>query len=810
MAYPFKEKAAPAMETAFSKTHPNNIFSHYAKQGFSVFPIQYGTKIPAIGEWKPFQSSRASAEQLLAWDRGGFNIAIVTGEISSIFVLDIDGEDGKVSLESLIAKHGKLPETRMVKSGKGLHYYFRFPVNGQNIRNGVKVLPGIDARGNGGYIIAPPSLHPNGKYYQWMNEAAPIAEAPGWLIELLSKKPKSQSIEKTDNKLSHDYLEKAFRDEISGLRATPEGQRNDRLNTGAFNLGQLIPHGLAYNRVCDELMQAAVSMGLGGDESAKTISSGMQAGIKSPRQLKGGGGTNTPPQQWPEPVLFKSFDTPPIPIDGLPENLQRFILELSEATETPKEMSLACVLGVLSIAVTGKFQICPKYGWFESLNLYWFIELPPANLKSKVVKATSHPLMQWELKRSAEISPEIEKADSYNKTLSKRIEKLRNQAAKAPSNEEFEEIQKQILALEEQKKHIPVLPRLFANNVTPEALENLLHEQGGFFGIISDEGGVVDTLAGLYNTKGKANVDVFLKGIDGGDVRIKRAERDISMNPFLTCILCVQPVVRERMAENQNLQGNGAIERLLYVIPKSKVGYRTHDTQPLQEAVEERYTALITKLLDHPFQQGESGRIKPRTLTLTPDAKEARKAFQLWLEPQLRKGAELHYIQGWGGKITGFAMRIAGLLHLSHGYGETTPVSKETVDHALDIARALIEHAKVAFQLSGLDKAVLHAMRVYDWIIAKGLASFTRTELSEAMRHHLKAKQIDDAMDVLVDRHIVWAGTAPGNGSKPVTIYHSNPKLFSQSPEETESSESSPEKTSETSEFSITLGGKKL
>lgn len=135
-------------------------------------------------------------------------------------------------------------------------------------------------------------------------------------------------------------------------------------------------------------------------------------------------------------------------------------------------------------------------------------------------------------------------------------------------------------------------------------------------------------------------------------------------------------------------------------------------------------------------------------------------------------------MQGWGGKIAGFSLRIAALLHVVSGKDEDFPISDETIQFALEIARQLIGHAKVAFRLMGLEDAIKDGQYVCDWLKATGAKHLTRTELVKAMRHHLKAAQLDVAMQELESRHIIAARLTKGEGTKPVTLYDVNPQIF--------------------------------
>jgi hypothetical protein len=122
------------------------------------------------------------------------NLGILTGHESGLVVLDVDGMDGKASLQALTAAHGSLPKTLCAKTGRmgtdgkraGAHYYFRAPV-GVPIRNSAGVLgKGLDIRADGGYVVAPPSLHPSGLLYEWLAPEQPLADVPPWMLAKLT------------------------------------------------------------------------------------------------------------------------------------------------------------------------------------------------------------------------------------------------------------------------------------------------------------------------------------------------------------------------------------------------------------------------------------------------------------------------------------------------------------------------------------------------------------------------------------------------------------------------------------------------
>lgn len=164
----------------------------YHDAGFSVIPLQTGRKQPLI-QWQEYQRRIATLEEIHQWFERwkDTNIGIVTGRVSNIIVLDVDGEEGWRTIRD---NNLEIPMTWSVATGKGAHFYFKHP--GGEITNFVKVLPGIDLRGDRGYVVAPPSIHPSGRIYQWNNDLKlEPAEAPEWLLELiLNKDIKDSSI----------------------------------------------------------------------------------------------------------------------------------------------------------------------------------------------------------------------------------------------------------------------------------------------------------------------------------------------------------------------------------------------------------------------------------------------------------------------------------------------------------------------------------------------------------------------------------------------------------------------------------------
>lgn len=156
----------------------------YVRHGWSVVPC--GQDKRPLLSWARWQSERADEAQVRQWWARWpqANVAVVTGAVSGIVVLDLDHghADGVDGLES-VRRHGRvLPETPCVRTPSGgLHCYFRHP--GAPVPNGAGLLPGVDLRGDGGYVVAPPSVTPAGVYEPLpQTRGVKMAPAPDWTL----------------------------------------------------------------------------------------------------------------------------------------------------------------------------------------------------------------------------------------------------------------------------------------------------------------------------------------------------------------------------------------------------------------------------------------------------------------------------------------------------------------------------------------------------------------------------------------------------------------------------------------------------
>lgn len=289
-----------------------------AARGLHVFPIRPNGKTPLIpNAHRPEEKSQCRGEcgrlghglydasadvaTVASWWRRwpAANIGLATGA-SGLYVVDTDSPEANDAWLLLVETHrntsGALDTDTctIVQTANGWHYWFAVSVDsdlGNTAGNRGGVAPGIDTRGQGGYVLYPPSRHPSGAVYRF-ETPMPTRPMPTWLAHLVRKpEPERRSAPITDTRPAtgtrlSKYAYKALEAELTAVLNAATGTRNDRLNVAAFNLGQLIGAGLLPEQeVRDALFDAGTAAGLTDVETIKTIESGITKGMANPRRV---------------------------------------------------------------------------------------------------------------------------------------------------------------------------------------------------------------------------------------------------------------------------------------------------------------------------------------------------------------------------------------------------------------------------------------------------------------------------------------------------------------------------------------------
>ena len=477
----------------------------------------------------------------------------------------------------------------------------------------------------------------------------------------------------------------------------------------------------------------------------------------------------TGPVRWETPIPFNDFTLPEFPTDALPPAIRDYVEAVAETTQTSADMAAVASLAILAICAQGKYRIWGKPDWWEPLNLYCVIALPPAERKSAVISLMTAPLEEYEKEVNATLDAQIIESQMMRSILEKERRSLEDKVSKGKATaDDVAKKAKEIAAF----KEIQQL-KLFVDDVTSERLTSILAENHGRAAIASAEGGIFDILNGIYTKN--VNIDVFLKGHSGDSIRVDRIGRasELIDHPALTMLLAVQPDVLHGLMTNGTFHGRGLTARFLYAIPKSFRGDRKFYTEPISDAVKSSYNHLIRTLLVN-TQNDEP-------LHLTQDATLVLK--NLYLNTESRFHTDLAEIESWAGKYTGAVLRIAGLLHIAENNGipEFCNVSEQTMKNAVRIGEYFLEHAKAAHALMGADPLNKQGEYLLSRIQKAQVREFSRRDAMRMCRGIKSAESIQPVLNRLCEYgYIAPKPTEPvmGVGRRPSEVYLTNPCLL--------------------------------
>lgn len=465
---------------------------------------------------------------------------------------------------------------------------------------------------------------------------------------------------------------------------------------------------------------------------------------------------------------------PNFPLDSLPPVLKDMAAATAESLQVDPGMTAAAALAVAGLSVQGRFIINPKPGWVEPLNSYIVTIARPSERKTPALEVMSRPIYSFEKEENKRRKPLIDEYMMRRDVMRKQLANMKEAAAKPTSKnpvslDDIARVQDGLSALESNA----VTPlRLLADDTTPEALVSLMAANGGRMGLVSDEGGIFDTIAGKYSN-GRVNLDVFLKSYSGSPLRVDRKgrEQETIEHPTLTMLLMVQPVVLEAIMNNREFEGRGFLSRPLYSLPKSLVGKRRYRTQPVPKEIEEDYTAAIYALLS---VDGEA-----QTIRLSPEADQEAERFFNHLEQRLADDFS-EDLESWAGKFHGQVMRLCGVLHCCQYFQEAAqvPVSLETMQAAQTIGEYFLEHTKAAFQIIGLAERqeVKDAKYILKKLLAGGWQQLSKRDLFRQCDGRIRTvEDMEPGLKVLVDRGYIYIDRI-STGGRPTEKIILNPE----------------------------------
>lgn len=759
---------------------------------FSVVPIRQGGKKAAI-RWEELQRRRPTEPELKRWFvRPDTPMAIICGAISGIVVVDAD------SPEAVEWARANLPDTPLkVTTRKGQHLYYRHPGTPVPNRARIRTQDGqlkLDIRGDGGYVLAPHSQHPDGGSYRpegtsWADptnyERLPMFD-PAWLEPdpepaPVVERPKTSARERAQAWMQRrDVAVEGSGGDVQTFTTACGLVRGFRLSDEeALELMR------EWNARCippwtdRDLMAKIASARKSGSEPFGYLldaPANNVVSMQTRRPLTEGEEEQT--EDWRDPVPLRgSSSAPEFPVEILPERLQPFVAELAEALQVPADLPAWMSLAALATICQGKFAVAASPEWQVPVNLYCCTVMPSGSRKSAAVRPILAPLEAWEKQQKAQAKEKVRDLEHRLKAKEMDLEQgwlLRRKRAKgAPSEQALFELASQVDKMREVLEQAQAQRLLFGGDCTPEKLAGLLASNRERGAILDSEGSFFDHLTGLYSSA--ANLDLFLKAYDGDAVEVSRVKREGSTleHPLLTLSIAVQPTSLEDLFGQRRLRGRGALARFAYALPANLLGKRKVGTAPLTEEAKQAYSQGVLWLLN------QTGRV----LTLTPESRVRLESFQAELEPRLGVDGDLELLTDWAGKLAGLCVRLTGIFHLVECVGRfvADKIPEPILVRVLRLARDyLIPHAKAAYEVMGATTEHADALFILRKLAEHKAGLFKgRDVMTWARRRFPDMEPINDALILLQD--LGWIRQVdpeerPGKGRPPV-LYVTHPRL---------------------------------
>ena len=481
--------------------------------------------------------------------------------------------------------------------------------------------------------------------------------------------------------------------------------------------------------------------------------------------------------KWEEPIPFGRYEIEKFPVEALPPDIGDYAKAVSESTQTPVDMVGTSVLTLSAVCIQGKYVIMGKPDWIEQLSMFANIIAYSSERKSAVLHAAAKPLDNYEIQFNIRNAAHVESSKMRKRILERRQKAIEDKVAKGNAEvEELEQIAQEIADFQEEK---PL--HLYVDDITTEKLVSVMASNNGRAALISSEGGIFDTLAGIYTKN--VNIDVMLKGYSGDTIRVDRIGRESEsiMNPALTILLMTQPKVISDVLSNATFRGRGLTARFLYCLPVSSVGSRNFQSTPVPDEIYQRYEKKMVNMLQEEYPP------KAEVIKLSDEALKLLTDFANGIEPKLK--TEYAEIADWVGKLVGNTLRIAGVLCRAEimrapeflTENEPLVVSGKTMENAIKLGRYYLSHALAVYDV--IPEASMHkqANRILKMIKEKKLSEFDRRIAMRNCRVFKTVAEIQTVLDFLDDYGYIvrQPEKTSSNGRPPLPKYTVNPAVMS-------------------------------
>jgi hypothetical protein len=726
----------------------------YVSHGMSVIPVLPRGKKPAI-PWKEYQQRPPTDEELVRWfgNEAKNNIGIVTGPISGLAVVDLDSD-----LAFAFAKKKKLSLTPTVKTGRGFHAYCKTMDGVRNFQQRDD-LPDIDLRADGGYVVAPPSVHESGRAYGWVKGRGlgeiEMTELPSWVL-----------VDKPEEKIAVGKL----------YQGVETGSRNKAL---ARLVGSWVKDGGSLKEIKEQSLvwNSSNPDTLPLEEVEQTVKSIYKRHYDWPN---------------PETIQAELHPVKAFPFEILPEPFKAWIEDVSYRMQCPPDFVAVAAMVEAGSIIGTRCGIKPKEKdpWLVIPNLWGAVVGRPSMLKSPALAEALKPMGRLEAKAKSEFDEKARQREFEQmqyEAIKTSLHKDFSNSVNGKGNKSIDVIKHDLLTLKEPSNS--TMKRYRTNDATVEKLYELLDENPTGLLHLRDE--LMGLFAGWERQGRETDRAFFLEAWNGdGSNKTDRIGRG-SMSTEFVCVSLlggIQPSKLTAYLQQMNgLQNDGLVQRLQLLVYPNEPAWKNVDENPDLQAEAQAYD-VIEKLANYDFCQCvntvSADTIDSERFFSLHFSVEGQSVFNEWLsdlELHKLKADDHPLILEHLGKYRSLMPTLALIIHLIEcmSTGEIAPVSVQAAKKAVTWCEYLETHARRVYGLvtdSKQQSAAVLAKKIQAGKVKDG---FTLRDIYKKNWHLLNTKELAQAAcgELLEAGWLREEVTPPAFGQKGKVEYRINPKI---------------------------------
>jgi len=476
--------------------------------------------------------------------------------------------------------------------------------------------------------------------------------------------------------------------------------------------------------------------------------------------------------QNPIPLLHPYEKASPYPIQCLPNIIGDAVRTYHQFGKQPLSLIACSALASISLACQSLANVARDRLLVSPVSLYFLLVAISGERKSSIDHVFSHGIKEWEINIRGKLDPEIRIARTLHQAWFAEKEGILNQIRRSSlSGEDTTSLKDQFVEVVENEPIVPLLPELFFEDTTQEALAS--HLAGGWpsASLWSDEGGIVINGHGMQNNNTKL-VALLNRLWDGKNFT---AHRKTSKNFTIadrrfTVSLMLQPLILQQMLSKGggvNRQ-SGFMARCLMAYPESSMGERYYEEPPESLSGLSTFHDRILASLDASLSLDKSGCHEIPNLHFSNQAKAAWVSFFNEIETGLSD--EWSTIKDFASKAAENTARLSALFHLFTG--QNGVINYENMEQAIGIIRWHLSETRRIFYAKPKSTKHADAIKLIDWIIEKSFTSTTPRYLQQygPLRERQGRNQ---AIEMLIEHHYLSETNTDGK-----TVILVNPAVF--------------------------------